>query len=114
MHIYKLKADENHFLTFFIEAAELAKMDDDFDLSYDGKSKLDWWQTPNAVFYEGDDYSKKTISMPDITVWESFIVLNGNAFKQLSPVLGSYGEFLPVLSEGITYQIGRASCRERV
>ena len=105
MQTYKLKGDENHFLTFFIEAAELAKMDEDFDLSFDGNSKLDWWQTPNATFYEGDDYEKKSIAMPDITVWESFLVLNEKALNILSPSLSNYGEFLPVLSEGIPYYL---------
>lgn len=106
MDIYKLKSDEIQYLTFFIETTELAKMGFDYDISYDeGKSKLGWWQTPNATFYEGEDYNNKALMVPDITVYSGNLILNDAAYNKLVDVLSPYGEFLPVLSESIPYHL---------
>jgi hypothetical protein len=105
--LYRLIDDYDQYMTFFIEPKELrAKMGDDIKI-YMGAAPdryLDYWVKPDVTFYREDEYPQ-AFAIPDLTLWGEFLVLNGKAYDTLSSKLGSYGEFLPVNCEGITYYL---------
>ena len=106
MSIYKLKGDIKNYWTFFIDATEIAmKMGDNFDLDYDGISKLSWWKPVDGSFHQEDENKTKKVAIPDIDIWSSNLVLNEKAKEVLLPYIESLGELLPVNCEGISYNL---------
>ncbi len=100
---YKLRFNRNTHLLFDISADEIeAKLGDMFLLDHSEKWS-DIWKPLDGRFYDNSD-KKNRVSVPDITLWfTDEIVCNEKAYRVLKEPLGSYGEWLPVKVEGISY-----------
>lgn len=60
-------------------------------------------ETTEWSFFDGSD-SGNVITLPDITLWSTDdIVCNEEAYTVLKNKLDSYGEWLPILIEGVSY-----------
>lgn len=102
--IYKLRFDRSKYLAFDISPEEIEEKLGDFFI-LDEPIWSDFWKPLNAKFY--DDSDKKNVTTPpDITCWfVEHLVLNEKAYRSLNDELESYGEFLPVKSEGVPYWV---------
>jgi len=109
--IYKLRFDRTKYLTFEILPDELEeKFGADYLFMLDEPTWLSFWKPVNAKFIDMSDRKNVTIP-PDITCWfTDQLVLNENAYTQLSEHLKPYGEFLPVMCEGIPYWLLHVTC----
>lgn len=106
MAIYKLKGDRENFWTFVIDGTQAAmEIGYDYDMSFDGQSKLGWWKALGGSFYQPDGYKLKSVNMPDIDIWSTMLVLYKKADKALEPEISSLGEYLPVTCEDIEYRL---------
>lgn len=101
---YKLRFDRAKYLAFEISPDELEeKLGADYLFMLDEPKWADFWKPVNAKFIDFSD-KKNITTPPDITLWfTDQLVLSDKAYKLLSSQLKSYGEFLPVKSEGIPY-----------
>ncbi|MFK5948917.1 MAG: hypothetical protein QM500_09145 [Methylococcales bacterium] len=107
MAIYRIRANHENFMVFSLKVEELyAKMGDDFLYHIDRTPvKQENWKAPTVTFRKPSDF-KNANAIPDIADWvNSHLVFSQKAYDALSSQLESYGEFLPVICEGITYYI---------
>lgn len=104
--IYKLRFERSNYLTFEISPDEFEeKFGDDYLFMLDKACWKNFWKPLNARFLDFSD-NKNVTTLPDITCWfTDQIVLNEKAYSLLSESLADYGEFLPVISDGIRYWI---------
>jgi len=83
MTIYKLKGDKANFWSFVIDGTQAAmEIGYDYDMSFDGESKLGWWKKLGGSFYQPDSYQLKVINIPDIDIWSTMLALNAKADKR--------------------------------
>ncbi len=103
---YKLRFDRSKFLVFEISPDELEeKIGADHLFMLDEPSWSEFWKPLNAKFIDFSD-KRNVKTPPDITCWfTDQLVLNEEAYKNLSGILKPYGEFLPVKCEGIPYWV---------
>lgn len=96
--IYRLKRPENSYEIVQLSILQLAKLLDDpkyqivRKLSSSCQSLSERWKAPHCE--PNQHYHDHPL--PDISFWGNFLVLNRVAFEHLSPVIGRYGEFLPI------------------
>ncbi len=106
MNVFKLESDFENFFSFMIEGGELYSKMPSYSQKFKAKSRLHEWVIPNAEFYQSDNYTRKGVHIPDITMWSpGNIILNEKAHKELVPVLKDFGEFLETRCEDIPYYI---------
>lgn len=98
--IYQVKYSRD-YMYFVMGDLEILSIMPDFNL-YDFGGDLSFeWLTPPGEFIKSDGGS---IKLPDVACWgDTRPVLNAKAHERLAPFLNSFGEFLPVSVEGITY-----------
>lgn len=103
--IYKLRANRDKYLNFFIDPYDIELVMGDYFL-LGQPTWADFWKSVNATFYEDSDHGGALL-MPDITVWgtSNCLALNQKAYDALSVTLQPFGEFLQVTSEGIPYRV---------
>jgi len=104
--IYKLRFDRNEHLVFEISPEELEKkLGEDHFFLLDEPKWAGFWKTLEAEFHDDSD-DQNVQSLPDITCWfTDQLVLSDKAYRALSEVLDSYGEFLPVLYKDMPYWV---------
>lgn len=101
--IYKLRADRQKYLNFYIDAYVIEKIIGDFFLLHQERW-VDFWK-PVPVAFADDSDSKNVVLPPDITVWatENCLALNQKAYDALKSHLDPFGEFLPLKPDGNPY-----------
>lgn len=108
--IYRLKRPENSYEIVQLSILQLAKLLDDpkyqivRKLSSSCMSLAERWSKPSCEPHQ--HYQNNALS--DISFWGNFLVLNQKAVEHLSPVIGRWGEFLPINVEG--FQLTLFNC----
>ena len=103
--IYKLRADREKYLNFFIDPSDIELIMGDYFLLGQSKWAV-FWKSVNATFYEDSD-NGNALLVPDITTWgtSNCLALNKKSYEALKKPLSKFGEFLPITSEGIPYWV---------
>jgi|SRR5690606_4753754 len=101
--IYKLRADRENYLNFYIDAYVIEKTIGDFFL-LNQDHWVEFWK-PLPILFQDDSDRRNIVVPPDITVWatENCLALNQKAYTALKNKLHTFGEFLPLQSEGTPY-----------
>ncbi|GMR16781.1 MAG: hypothetical protein BMS9Abin31_1161 [Gammaproteobacteria bacterium] len=105
--VYRLAANNDRYMVFHIEPKELrSKMGDDIKIHMGAAPDkyINNWVKPNSTFYKPDNFPD-AFDIPDLALWGEYLVLNEKAYEVLHLKLDSYGEFLPVNCEGLTYYL---------
>ena len=105
--VYKLRYDRDNYSVFHLSDYEIElKLGDSFLLKRQPVSPWgSFWKTLNCEFDNESD-ENDVLSPPDITLWfTDNLVLSQKAYDLLSAELESYGEFLPLMCEGIPYWV---------
>jgi len=98
MPIYRILPDRLNFLQLFISGDKVRQSlckDCRFHFDPSPIKYSDIWHTLEIEFYDSSNNSTKKES-PDISVGNGKMFLSENAYKVLSELLKSHGEFLPV------------------
>jgi len=111
METYLIKNDGYKFQEFDLEIEDILDFIPDehdiidiYDFSLKNMSLKKCWGKIETGFTAIDDDPKATI--PDISCWiGATLILSSKAYNILNPLLGSYGEFLPVQCYGDTFYI---------
>ena len=103
--IYKLRADRDKYLNFFIDPYDIELIMGDYFL-LGQPAWAGFWKSVNATFYKDSDHGSALL-VPDVTVWgtSNCLALNQKAYEALRVDLHPFGEFLQVASEGIPYWV---------
>ncbi|AQT59212.1 hypothetical protein [Cellvibrio sp. PSBB023] len=101
--IYKLRADRENYLNFYLDSYAIEKIIGDFFLLYEDHW-ADFWKKVPGTFTDDSD-SNNVVKVPDITVWatQNCLALNQNAYDKLKQHLAEFGELLPIECEGTPY-----------
>lgn len=106
MNTYKILNDFENYFSFTIKGVELYSKMPEYSPRFDATSRKDDWVTPDASFYQSDNYKNPKTAIPDITTWVTGnLVLNQKAYDVLAGKLAISGEFLKVLVGGVEYYI---------
>lgn len=101
--IYSIHPDIENRLCYNIESNAARKAlgkNTQFHFDESPTSYLDNWQPLEIEFYSSAQ--KKVKALPDISPRYGRLYLNQKAYQALSHKISSYGEFLPITSQGET------------
>jgi hypothetical protein len=103
--IYKLRADNQNYMNFYIDPYEIHSTIGDYFLLDQPKWDSFWKKLP-ATFSDDSDKGD-LIKVPDITVWivSACLALNQKSYEILKNMLMPHGEFLPAECEGVPYWV---------
>ena len=101
--IYKIVADRQDYMNAYLDPLEVEATLGDFFL-LDKPFWSDFWK-PVIIKFHDDSDGQRLTKIPDITVLEttSNLICSAKGKKAIGDLISNFGEWLPVLCEGIEY-----------